>query len=351
MTPVVELVKALVATPSLSGKEVAAAKVVAGWAEERKLNVKRVGANVVITVPAGKGPRVLLNSHLDTVAPVAGWERDPYAPQVAGEKIVGLGANDAKGCVSAMLCAVADVAQSKMLKGEVVLALTVQEETGGKGLEAIVGQLGHFDAAVIGEPTGLNICVAQKGLVLLEMVTTGTARHAAHAWRLPGKNAVTEAARAITKLEGWQPGAAHPLLGPVTCEVTRIDGGTRSNVIPDRCVVTLDVRTIPGLTPESVATQVEERTGAKVSVKSGRLQPMETDASSAIVTHAKRVLPGSPLIGSATLSDAVWTRHIPTIKIGPGETERSHTAGEYVTTTELNAGVEFYANLLTSYLA
>src|SRR5882724_9183718 len=278
MTAVVELLKTLVATPSLSGKEEAAAGVVAAWAEQRKLAVRRLGPNVIVTISGGKGPRVLLNSHLDTVAPVAGWQADPYTPQVNGDKIIGLGANDAKGCVSAMLCAVADVA-AKKLKGEVVLALTVQEETGGKGLEAIVGQLGRFDAAVIGEPTGLNICIAQKGLVLLEMVTSGTARHAAHAWRLPGKNAVTEAARAISKLEGWQPGAAHPLLGPVTCEVTKIEGGTRSNVIPDRCVVTLDVRTVPGLTPESVAMQVEERTGAKVSVKSGRLEPMETDAS------------------------------------------------------------------------
>ncbi|HEY2824780.1 MAG TPA: peptidase dimerization domain-containing protein, partial [Gemmatimonadales bacterium] len=145
--------------------------------------------------------------------------------------------------------------------------------------------------------------------------------------------------------------AAHPLLGPVTCEVTRIDGGTRSNVIPDRCAVTLDVRTIPGLKPEAVAAQVAERTGATVNVRSGRLEPMETDPSAAIVAHARRAMPRSPLIGSATLSDAVWTRHIPTIKIGPGETERSHTAGEYVTTGELDAGVAFYSDLLTSYLS
>lgn len=351
MTAVAGLVADLVAVPSLSGKEHDAAQLVARWAESQRLAVSWNGPNVIVTVTGGKGPRVLLNSHLDTVAPVAGWETDPFVPQTNNGKIVGLGANDAKGCASSMLCAVAGVAKRGKLNGEIVLALTVEEETGGKGLEAIIGALGHFDAAVIGEPTGLNICVAQKGLVLLEIVTDGTARHAAHAWRIPGKNAVIEAAKAITKLEGWQPGAAHPLLGPVTCEVTKIDGGTRSNVIPDRCIVTLDVRTVPGMTPESVAKLVAARTGTQVRVRSGRLEPMETDPSAPIVSHAKRVLPKAPLIGSATLSDAVWTRHIPTIKVGPGETDRSHTAGEYVTLDELNAGVEFYTNLLTSYLA
>jgi acetylornithine deacetylase len=350
MTDVAALVQELVATPSLSGQEAEAAALVARHAERQNLSVTRVGPNVIVTVSGAKpGRRLLLNSHLDTVAPVAGWTTDPFKPQLAGGKIVGLGANDAKGCLASMLCA-AVAAAPGIKRGELVLALTVEEETGGKGLEAIIGTLGRIDAAVIGEPTGLHICVAQKGLVVLEMITSGTARHAAHAWRLPGKNAVTEAARAILKLEGWQPGAAHPLLGPVTCEVTKIDGGTRSNVIPDRCVVTLDVRTIPGLRPETVANQVSERTGAEVRVKSGRLEPMETDAKADIVQHARRALPEAPLVGSATLSDAVWTRHVPTIKIGPGETERSHTAGEYVTTVELDAGVRFYSQLITSFL-
>jgi acetylornithine deacetylase len=351
MTPVVELLQRLVATPSLSGKEDAAARLVAAWAADHGLKATWNGPNVVITVSGAKGHRVLLNSHLDTVAPVAGWQTDPYTPQLNGDKIIGLGANDAKGCGAAMLCAVADLAKRGGFKGEIVLALTVEEETGGKGLEAIIASLGTFDAAVIGEPTGLSLCIAQKGLVLLEMVTTGTARHAAHAWRIPGKNAVVEASHAIARLDGWRPGVEHPLLGPVTCEVTRINGGTRSNVIPDECIVTLDVRTVPGCTPEDVATQVAKRTGANVNLKSGRLAPMETDGNAAIVQHARRVLPTAPLIGSATLSDAVWTRHIPTIKIGPGETDRSHTAGEYVTTAELDAGVAFYGNLLASYLA
>lgn len=345
-----ELLVRLVAIPSPSGEEAALAAFVLAWARSHGIDAEPRGRNVVARVGRRGGPRLLFNSHLDTVAPVAGWPHDPFSPRVEGDRLSGLGANDAKGCVAAMLCAVASLAP-EAIDGEVVLALTVDEEVGGgEGLQAIVHDLDPFSAAVIGEPTGLDLCCAQKGLLILEVETSGEARHAAHAHRLPGRNAVVEAARAIGRLDGLRPGRTDPLLGPTTCHVTTIAGGTRRNVIPDRCTFTLDVRTVDADAAEEVVTVVREVSGGAVRVVSDRLKPVSTDPCAAIVQAALRVRPGAEVLGSATLSDAVWTRHRPTVKVGPGQSERSHTAGEFVTRDELEAGMGFYRRLATEYL-
>ncbi len=346
------LLKELVSIPSLSGDEAELARFILERADSWGLQAEMAGRNVVIRVGKGEGPRLLLNSHLDTVAPVAAWPHDPFLPCDEGGRISGLGANDAKSCVTAMLCAVAGV-ESKEIGGQVVLALTVDEEIGGGGggLERYVGELGRLDAAVIGEPTNLDICCAQKGLLILELETQGTARHAAHAHRLPGANAITEAARAIAALDGYSPGGEHPLLGRVTCHVTTVEGGTRRNVIPDRCVFCLDLRTVDDDATADIVAEVAALTGASVRVRSDRLKSLSTDPDSPVARAARRARPEARVIGSATLSDAVWTRHLPTIKVGPGQTERSHTAGEFVTHTELVDGVEFYSHLIKEFFA
>jgi len=348
----VEVLKQLISVPSLSGEEAELAQLVLDLARSWGLSAETAGRNLVIRVGSDDGPRLLLNSHLDTVAAVAGWPHDPFTPREEEGRISGLGANDAKGCVTAMLCAVARLG-GRELSGQVVLALTVDEEIGGggDGLEKLIDHLGRLDAAVIGEPTNLDICCAQKGLLILEVETTGVARHAAHAHRLPGPNAIQDAARAVAALDGWSPGADHPLLGPVTCHVTTIEGGTRRNVIPDRCVFCLDIRTVDDDAIGDIVDKVRSITNAEVRVRSDRLRSFSTDPDSVISHAARRARPSSEIIGSATLSDAVWTRHLPTVKVGPGQTERSHTAGEWVTRSELEAGVVFYARLIEEYLA
>jgi acetylornithine deacetylase len=348
----VELLKELVATPSLSGEEAALAELIVKRARDWGLSPGMMGRNVVIRVGADEGPHLLMNSHLDTVAPVAAWSHDPFDPQEIDGRISGLGANDAKGCVAALLGAVAGIAD-RWLPGQVVLALTVDEEIGGggEGLEQLIGELGPLDAAVIGEPTSLDICCAQKGLLILEVETHGDARHAAHAHRLPGVNAIEEAANAISALGDWDPGPEHPLLGPSTCHVTTVDGGTRRNVIPDRCTFCVDIRTVDDASVPGFVDQMRSLTGAEVRVRSDRLKSFSTDPDSSIARAARRARPDSEIIGSATLSDAVWTRHLPTVKVGPGHTERSHTADEYITRSELEEGVVFYLRLIEEYLA
>ncbi|MCP4680130.1 MAG: M20 family metallo-hydrolase [Deltaproteobacteria bacterium] len=344
------LLETMVGIPSVSGDEERMADTVHTWALEQGLRAARADRNVVIRIGGGNGKRLLLNSHLDTVAPVKSWQTDPFSPVREGDRIIGLGANDAKGCVAAMLSAAVKLNHSEV-SGEVILALTVEEESGGteNGLMNLLPTLGDLDAAVIGEPTDLAVCVAQKGLLILEVETAGVARHAAHAHRIDGQNATVEAARAIMALADWKPGPEHHLLGPTTCQITTIQGGTKRNVIPDRCVFCLDIRTVPGVETEELIGDVRERTGAEVRVRSDRMKPFETDDGAQIVLAARRARPDARTIASATMSDAVWTRHLPTIKVGPGKTERSHTAGEYIKGDELLDGVAFYEQLMKEF--
>jgi acetylornithine deacetylase len=347
----IALVKELIAIPSQSGDETRLAALIAERADQLGLPVEQQGRNLVIRIGTAGGKKLLLSSHLDTVAPVAGWHQDPFTPRLDSDRIIGLGANDAKGSVAAMLCAVAGCSNAD-LSGQVVLALTVDEEVGGgDGLVWLIDWLGPLDAAVIGEPTGLAICRSQKGLLILEVITSGDARHAAHAHRLPGRNAIVEAAQAIAKLAAWEPGYEHHLLGPVTCQLTTIAGGSRRNVVPDRCSFTLDIRTIEGVATEEIVRRVGEVCGAEVRVFSDRMRPVETAVDAGIVRAACRARPQSRVVGSATMSDAVWTRHLPTVKVGPGATERSHTAGEYITVAELQEGAAFYQRLIKEYFS
>lgn len=344
-----ELLPRLVAIPSESGAEGELAAFVLDWARGHRLDAAMVGRNLVIRAGRPSGRRLLLCSHLDTVAPVAGWPHDPFEPREQDGRISGLGANDAKGCVAAMLCAMAGLGGAPPAC-EVVLALVVDEEVGGgEGLATILPQLGRLDAAVIGEPTGLDLCISQKGLLILELETAGVARHAAHAHRLPGANAVVEAAHAIARLAGFEPAPPHPLLGPVTCHVTTIEGGTRRNVIPDRCRFMLDIRTVTPGASAAIVAAVAERSGAAVRVFSDRMQPFDTDPAATVVAAARRARPQASLVGSATMSDGVWTRHLPTVKAGPGASERSHTAGEWVSRNELREGATFYRRLIDEY--
>ena len=347
----VQLLKRLIRIPSTSGHEEPLARQICSWAQTVGLPAERAGRNVVFTLGPTGGKRLLLNSHLDTVTPVSSWETDPFSPVTEKEKIIGLGANDAKGCVTAMLGALAGLDPAR-LGGQVVLALTVDEETGetGDGLEKLIGELGQLDAAVIGEPTNLDICLAQKGRIIIEVVTTGEARHAAHAHKTKAKNAIVEASQAIMALAGWNPWPSHPVLGPTTCQMTVIDGGTAINIIPDSCVFTCDIRTTPQVSTEEIVEAIQARTGAKVRILSDRMKPFETDKSATIVRAAQRSRPAAELVASAAMSDAVWTRHIPTIKVGPGQTERSHTAGEYITVHELLDGAAFYERLIREFL-
>jgi acetylornithine deacetylase len=227
------------------------------------------------------------------------------------------------------------------------------EETRGTGTQAILAELEKrgetIEAAVVGEPTGLDIAVAQKGLMVLELRTKGDACHAAHAATLGAANAARRLARDLVALESLDFGLPHPHLGQITLEPTQLQAGTARNVVPAEATAILDVRTTPSLTRDEIVARVRAAVRGEVRVLSDRLLPKETSIDSPLVEAARKARPEARLFGSATLSDMVFLNGTPAVKCGPGKTERSHTPDEYVLGEEILAGAQFYTRLIGAY--
>ncbi|MBU8899770.1 peptidase M20 [Corallococcus sp. H22C18031201] len=344
-----ELLTALVATPSVSGDEARLADTVSTWAEGWGARVHRQGHNVWFSV--GSGPRrLLVNSHLDTVKPCAGWSTEPHVPVWKDDALYGLGANDAKGCVASMLLTARTfLSEGAPAGGELVFAFTAEEETGGKGLGTMLSELGPLDAAVVGEPTGLKPCTAQRGMLLLKCVAHGRSGHVAHAHANGADNAIHRAARDIHVLSELR-FPAHELLGEARPQVTQVSGGISRNQVPDQCEFFVDLRTTPGMDHAQVAQHVAGVLESDVRVHSARYLPKSTSASEAIVRAAVTASGVGP-VGSSTASDWAFLGSVPTVKVGPGDTHRSHQANEFLTRAELEAGIAFYGSLLRGYFA
>ncbi len=348
MTPAA-LLEALVATPSVSGHEERLADQVAAWAEGWGARVHRQGHNVWFSVGRGSR-RMLVNSHLDTVQPCAGWTLEPHQPVWREGRLYGLGSNDAKGCVASMLLAARALLENPSAlegRGEVVFAFTAEEETGGAGLGTVLPVLGPLDAAVVGEPTGLKPCTAQRGLLLLRCVAHGRSAHVAHAESAEAENAIHVAARDISLLSELR-FPPHPLLGEARAQVTQIQGGLARNQVPDRCEFFVDLRTTPGMNHKAVAAQLASALRSEVLVHSERYLPKATPESEPIVRAAVAASGLAP-VGSSTASDWAFLSDVPTVKVGPGDTLRSHRADEYLSLVELEAGVTFYQRLIHGY--
>jgi acetylornithine deacetylase len=283
---------------------------------------------------------------MDTVPVGGGWTRPPHEAVVEGGRVYGRGANDAKGCLAAMIEGLRRAWAKDPPAGRVCLAATCEEETSGQGLSALLPALPRADAAVIGEPTGLEPAVAQKGLLLLEVTASGRSAHAA--WG-GGENAVVKAASDVLALESLRFDRRHALLGVPTLAVTRIEGGSRHNVIPDSCRIVLDIRTTPDYSQEELTALVQAAVGGKVTVRSSRLKAVATDPGHPVVRAALKARPGSKPFGSPTLSDWVFLDGIPAVKAGPGDSRRSHTPDEFIEEAELEEGAAFYEALVRAY--
>jgi acetylornithine deacetylase len=349
MTPAA-LLETLVATPSVSGQEGRIADQVASWAEGWGARVRRQGNNLWFT--AGSGPRrLLVNSHLDTVPPCAGWTLEPQVPVWREGCLYGLGSNDAKGCVTSMLLAARSVLENPQAlagKGEVVFAFTAEEETGGAGLGTVLPELGPLDAAIVGEPTGLKPCTAQRGMLLLRCVAQGRSAHVAHALAAEAQNAIHLAAQDISTLAELR-FPAHPLLGEARAQVTQIQGGLARNQVPDRCEFFVDIRTTPGMDHAAVASHLSGVLRSQVQIHSARYLPKATSAGEPIVRAAIAASEGTSPVGSSTASDWAFLGQVPAVKVGPGDTLRSHKPDEYLSLVELEAGVAFYQRLIHGY--
>jgi acetylornithine deacetylase len=350
----VELLRDLVAIPSVSGQEDA----IAGFVEETVsrwgLDVVRDAHGVVLEVRGWDvGATIALVSHLDVVPPGSGWTRDPFLPAIEGTRLYGRGSGDAKASVAAMLYAAKDLVDGGgMDSGRLVVILGFGEETRNTTMGSAIEAAGDIDAAVIGEPTSLDFAIAQRGLMMVDLVAQGDQRHAGYA-ASDGEfvNATLVLARDLLKLDGIFTARSHPLLGYATATPTILESGVGRNVTPPVARAVLDVRSTPDWTHEELAEQLRRSLSSDVIVTSRRLVPCETPPASRLLATASRVRPEAAHFGSPTCSDWVFFRELDAIKCGPGTSRRSHTADEWVDLPEVTAARKFYADLVRAYLA
>ncbi len=349
----VRLLHELVATPSLSGEEEAVARLAEAAARAWGLDVVRDDTGVKVEVRgAAPGPSLALVSHLDVVAAGEGWTRDPFVPVVTRNKLYGRGSGDAKASVAAMLLAARDVAQgARAARGRLLVMLGYGEETRHTSMPAAVESVGHIDAAVIGEPTNLEFAIAQRGLMMIDLVARGDQLHAGYASEGDFTNAIVELARDLTQLEGLFGDRPHLMLGHPTVTPTMIEAGLGRNVTPPSAKAVLDVRSTPSWTHTELAEELRRVVRSAVVVTSDRLVPCETPPGSRLLDIASQVQPNTRHFGSPTCSDWVFLKHCDAFKCGPGTSRRSHTADEYVDLPEVSEARRFYANLTEAYLA
>jgi acetylornithine deacetylase len=364
---VLDLHAALVGIPSLSHEEGQIADFVEHYVRQSGAPVEagRLEDNVWVSL-GGSLPRtrsggddlLLLASHLDVVPPSADHPYPPFEPTRVGDRIYGRGAVDAKASGAAMLRALLDLAAEGFRPpGRVVVALTACEETGSyNGLEHLRRNvfgttLPPVTSAVVGEPTGLRPCLGQKGLLILTATAHGRAAHAARAHL--GINALTVAAHDLLALDSFTFEKSDSLLGAPTATATLIDGGRAKNIVPDRCTFTLDVRSTPAYTHPELTELFREALRSEVDVYSDRLVPCRTapDARIARAMHSALTHLGldAEFFGSPTTSDWIFLHDVPTVKLGPGRSELSHTAEEHVEVDQLERAVEVYRHIIRHY--
>jgi acetylornithine deacetylase len=340
-----QLLEFLVSIPSVSGDESKIANDLSTILSEYEFRSEREGNSIWWTLGKGERPHLLLLSHLDTVPPCAGWNSSPFKPQLEDGKLIGLGANDAKGSVAAMIMAAREI-QHGDFDGAITFAFVADEERGGEGIRTIKPKLGQIDAAVVGEPTGLQVCTSQRGLLILLCTAQGKAAHAAHAHF--GENAIHKAARDISRLAAVE-FEGHEGSSATRAQVTQITGGLARNQVPDCCDFFVDLRTTPNLDHAAVVAEIRSRLESEVAVHSHRYEPVATNASELVVRAALEAAKASATVESATTSDWAFLKGTPAIKVGPGDTYRSHRPNEYLLLSELEAGATFYSRFARTY--
>ena len=346
----------LVRTPSVSGTERMVAEKLEQWASGQGLSVVRNDAGVVITVDGNApGPTLWLASHLDTVPPGEGWVRDPFAATIEDGVLHGRGASDAKASVAAMAFTARGLARrGGPPRGRLRVVATYGEETASTTMPAAVQQLGPPDAAIVGEPTSLEPCVAQRGLLIVRLRWSGTAGHAGWAAAQPGEadNAIEKAAHDLARLSRFRFVEKHSVLGPTAATITRIEGGIATNVVPDSCIATLDIRTTPLYSVHDVlATIALEAPFATIELVSQRFLPCETPGESRLWPVIREARPSAQPFGSPTASDWVFLRDVDTVKLGPGDSRLSHTTEERVSLIEVEEAARLYEAVAWRYLS
>ena len=338
----IDLLKDMISTPSFSREEHNVAEIIATYMKKMGHEPERNGNNLWIKnkdFDEAK-PTILLNSHMDTVRPVAGWTKGPFAPETDNGTLYGLGSNDAGASLVSLLHAFFILTEKKQDYNLIFLASCEEEVSGNGGAEATVPLLPKIEFGIVGEPTGMNPAIAEKGLMVLDCMSYGRAGHAA---RNEGENAIYKAIKDIEWFRSHQFPKVSELLGAVKMTVSMINAGTQHNVVPDRCSFVVDVRSNELYSNEELFQLIDKQTECEVKPRSFRLNSSGISLENPFVQRA--IMIGKEPYGSPTLSDQTFMP-FPTLKMGPGDSARSHTADEYILLSEIREAIELYVKLL-----
>lgn len=338
----VQLLKKLIATPSVSRNEKDAADIMEQTIRSYGFEPQREANNLWIIDPHydESRPTLLLNAHIDTVKPVASWSRDPFSPDVEDGVLYGLGSNDCGGGLCSLLQIFRMLTEKPQSYNLIYLASAEEEVSGKDGITRALPLLPHIDLAIVGEPTGMNPAVAEKGLMVLDVIAHGKSGHAA---RNEGVNAIYEALDDMCWIRDYKFEKVSEFLGPTKMTLTVVNAGTQHNVIPDKCTMLVDIRTNEFYDNEEVYELIRQHLKSEVKAHSFRLKSSRIDPEHPLIR--KCVAIGMKPFGSPTLSDQALM-HFPSFKLGPGESSRSHSANEFIRISEIRDAIAKYETLL-----
>jgi acetylornithine deacetylase/succinyl-diaminopimelate desuccinylase-like protein len=339
----INLLEQLIAIPSFSKEEDKTALVLEGFFKSHNIPTERKGNNVWARNKnfSADLPTILLNSHHDTVRPNSGYTRDPFKADISDGKLYGLGSNDAGGPLVCLIATFLHFYAAHDLKYNFILAATAEEEISGTGgVESIWELLPKIEFAIVGEPTLCQMAIAEKGLMVLDCIAKGKAGHAA---REEGLNAIYEAFRDIEWIKTYKFPKVSETLGEVKMTVTIINAGRQHNVVPAECHYTIDVRVTDQYSLEEVLEIIQGHVKSDVTPRSLRMRSSGIPLDHPLVVAAKKIK--LPLYGSPTTSDQALIP-VPSVKMGPGDSARSHTADEFINIGEIVKGVDAYISLL-----
>ena len=349
------LLQQLIATPRVSRHEEQAAQLLIQQMQQWGINPRREGNNVWAVCPDydQQKPTLLLNAHIDTVQPVATWTRNPHEPTIEGDRLYGLGANDCGGGLVALLFTYRQLLQQSRAYNIIFLATAEEEVSGTEGIARMVPLLPPVSVAIVGEPTDMQPAIAERGLMVVDGYADGVSGHAAHysyhsdeAEKGTGAvNAIYEALDDLVFLRNYRFTKESPLLGPTKMTVTMIESGTQHNVIPDRLHFVIDIRTNEYYQNEYLFAFLQKRMKhCRLEARSFRLRSSSIASDHPLVRRCTEM--GMTPFGSPTLSDQAlmpW----PSLKLGPGQSSRSHSADEFICLSELQQALDIYPQLLT----
>lgn len=342
LSEAVGLLKSLISIPSFSREEEAVADYLQNYIESIGIETRRKGNNIICVAPMFdlRKPTILLNSHIDTVKPVNGWRKDPFSPTEENGKLYGLGSNDAGASVVTLFQVYQELSKTEQSYNLIFVASCEEEVSGKEGIESVLSELPPITLGIVGEPTEMHPAIAEKGLMVLDVVSYGKAGHAA---RNEGVNAIYKALDDISWFKDFKFDKESPMLGPVKMSVTQINAGTQHNVIPDRCSFVVDIRSNELYSNEDLYNTIRKNVKSDVKARSFRLNSSHISEDHPIVKRAVKM--GRNPFGSPTLSDQALMP-FPSVKMGPGKSSRSHTADEYILISEIEEAIEIYLKLL-----